>query len=131
MFDDPQKNLGQLQKELLAEDDANKWLDDELAETRRLLDGDVQEPAATAAEKIRNFANGYGEADYEDEPEEAPENVRFAKLIAPSLVIPVRSNTLSTTLLPPNLVRFLQFANAYTPISVVPKILTLARLVQL
>ena len=87
MFDDPKKNLGQLQKELLAEEDANKWLDDELAETRRLLDGDVQEPAATAAEKIRNFANGYGEADYEDEPEEAPENELSHKRTIRNLVV--------------------------------------------
>lgn len=74
MFDDPQKNLGQLQKALLAEEDANKWLDDELADARRLLG---EEPAAEEVPQeapVRNFANGYGMEDYEDEPEEALEN---------------------------------------------------------
>ena len=87
MFDDPQKNLGQLQKELLAEEDANKWLDDELAETRRLLDGDEAEPVVTKAEMVRNFANGYGAADYEDEPEETPENELSHKRTIRNLVV--------------------------------------------
>ena len=87
MFDDPQKNLGQLEKELLAEEDTNKWLDDELAETRRLLG---EEPAAEAAPQeapVRNFANGYGAADYEDEPEETPENELSRKRTIRNLVV--------------------------------------------
>jgi hypothetical protein len=87
MFDDPQKELDQLQKKLLAEDDANKWLDDELEATRRLLDGEPAAPAPNAAEKIRNFANGYGMADYEDEPEETPENELSHKRTIRNLVV--------------------------------------------
>ena len=87
MFDNPQKDLKRLQEELLAEEDANKWLDDELAETRRLLDGDPKPPAATAAEKVRNFANGYGMADYEDKPDEIPENELSQKRTIRNLVV--------------------------------------------
>ena len=87
MFDDPQKNLGQLQKELLAEEDANKWLDDELTDARRLLG---EEPAAEEVPQeapVRNFANGYGLEDYEDEPEEVPENELSQKRTIRNLVV--------------------------------------------
>ena len=87
MFDDPQKNLGQLQKELLAEEDANKWLDDELTDARRLLG---EEPAAEEVPQeapVRNFANGYGLEDYEDEPEEVPENELSQKRPIRNLVV--------------------------------------------
>jgi cyclophilin family peptidyl-prolyl cis-trans isomerase len=65
MFDDPQKNLGQLQKELLDKEDANKWLDDELAETRRLLDGDETAPAVSEPETVRNFVKYAEEGHYD------------------------------------------------------------------
>ena len=87
MFDDPQKNLGQLQKELLDKEDANKWLDDELAETRRLLDGDETAFAVSEPETVRNFANGYGVDDYEDEIEETPENELSHKRTIRNLVV--------------------------------------------
>ena len=80
MFDDPQKNLQTPQ-------DDDDWLDKELAEVHRLL-GDVpaEEPVPQTV-PVRNFANNFGAVDYEDEPEESPDNELSHKRTIRNLIV--------------------------------------------
>lgn len=75
MFDDPRKALNRLQQELLEEEaeyeeeylSEDDWLDEEIAEAKAMLgmDEDEDEP-----EVYRNYANGYGYLNAEEEDEE-------------------------------------------------------------
>ena len=87
MFDDPQKELNRLQRQLLEEEEENEeeylteeeWLDDEIAEAKAMLGMDEAED--DEPEIYRNYANGYGSQqprpiyseDYEDIEDEEEE----------------------------------------------------------
>ncbi len=60
MFDDPQKELRRLERQLLAEEEPEDDWEDDLDEAHRLL-GDA-EPEEDLPEEfpLRNYANGYG-----------------------------------------------------------------------
>ncbi len=79
MFDNPKKELEQLENRLLAAEADGQWLDEELADAHRLL-GDIdyeQQPRQdldatqvfrSAGAPVRNYANGYGRGvNYEEQ----------------------------------------------------------------
>ena len=77
MIDDPQKII----------QDDGAWLDKELEEVHRLLGDLPKEAPAPQAAPVRNFANGYGTADYEDEQDEAEDNELSQKRTIRNLVV--------------------------------------------
>ena len=105
MFDDPKKELQELEDQLLAAEDDQETADLDTAEFEKLYDEILEEfgpgkasqpePDAPAELPIRNFANGYGKAVApqplgtdgdeilaDDEPLEAPKPIRGLVILA-------------------------------------------------
>ena len=61
MFDDPNKELKQLEEKLLAEEtDQADWFEKELQEAKALIGETSRKPAPAQNPQIRNYANNYG-----------------------------------------------------------------------
>lgn len=74
MFDDPNKELKQLEEKLLAEEaDQNDWFEKELEEAKSLLgetDNKKRKAAGAQNPQVRNFANNYGKDHADPEKKE-------------------------------------------------------------
>ena len=70
MFDDPNQELERLERQL-REEEAEEWLDRELAEARRLLDEDAPECAAANTDRVDVDLESYSDAlEQPDAPKE-------------------------------------------------------------
>ena len=103
IFDDPRKSLEQMQRQLLREEEEyeeeylteDEWLDEEIAQTKALLEMDAEEEEDEDEILYRNFANGYGEfrqtpsydAFVETDDEEEPEKVKPVSKIRGQLAL--------------------------------------------